>query len=189
MPRAGLTPAAVVNLAGDLADTEGYEAVTLASLAAHLNVRAPSLYKHLTSLADLQRRLGLDGMRGLTDALRDAAVGRAGADALRAVANAYRRYARDHPGRYAASLRAPAVHDSDGAALAADLTALMADIVRGYHLDGEAVIHAVRTVRAALHGFTALEQANGFALPFDLDDSFDHLVNTLDYGLRQQEPA
>ena len=46
------------------------------------------------------------------------------------------------------------------------------------------VIHAVRAVRAALHGFVALEALGGFGLPVDREASFDRLVAALAAGLR-----
>jgi Tetracyclin repressor-like, C-terminal domain len=44
-----------------------------------------------------------------------------------------------------------------------------------------------RIVRAALHGFIALEANEGFGIPLDLDESFARLVSTLDRG--SAEPA
>src|ERR1700751_4684481 len=102
MPRAGLDTDAVVDAAARLADADGLESVTLARLAAELGVRAPSLYAHVDGLEDLRRRLGARGARELADALGRAAAGRAGTEALVAVADAYRAYARAHPGSYAA---------------------------------------------------------------------------------------
>jgi AcrR family transcriptional regulator len=184
MPRAGLTLALVVARAGDLADLHGYDALNLAALAEQLGVRVPSLYKHITSLSDLQRRLAVEGLRGLGEAQRAAAVDRAGSDALHAVAHAYRHYAHTHPGRYAAAVRAPAPDDQEAQTVATGLTRMMLAIMRGYHLDGDAALHAVRAARAALHGFTALEQAAGFGMPYDIDTSFDQLITILDAGLR-----
>ncbi len=189
MPRAGLTPTVLVTHAGDLADRDGYDSLTLAALAGQLGVKVPSLYKHVASLADLRRRVALDSLRGLDEALRGAAVGRAGSDALRAVAHAYRRYAREHPGRYTAGLRAPGPDDEEGRAVAAGAAELVLAVVRGYGLHGDAALHAVRAVRAALHGFSSLEQAGGFGLPYDVDVSFEHLVTTLDTGLRHRSAA
>lgn len=185
MPRAGLTPELVVARAGELADRDGYDALTLATLAGLLGIKVPSLYKHVTSLADLQRRLRVAGLRELDDHLRSAAVGRSGTEALLAVGRAYRRYAREHPGHYAAGLRAPDAADSEEVApVAGRLFELVLAVMRGYGLEGDDALHAVRGVRAALHGFVALEQAGGFGLPQDVDTSFEHLLTTLDAGLR-----
>ena len=56
-------------------------------------------------------------------------------------------------------------------------------MLRGYGLNGEDAIHGARIVRAALHGFVALEANEGFGIPLDLDESFARLVSTLDRGL------
>jgi AcrR family transcriptional regulator len=184
MPRAGLTPDSVVACAGELADRDGYDSLSLAAVAARLGVRLPSLYKHVSGLSDVQRRVALEGLRGLDAAVRGAAVGRAGGDALRAVGAAYRTYAHQHPGHYVATLRAPGPDDEAARALAGGLTELMLAVMRGYGIDGDDAVHAVRFVRAALHGFVALEHAGGFGLPYDVDASFDGLLGRLDVALR-----
>lgn len=183
MPRAGLTPDVVVAAAAHLADAGGYDRLSLAAVAERLGVRVPSLYKHVGSLADLQRRLATAAQRDLDVRLRDAAVGRSGRDALAAVARAYRAYGHEHPGRYTAALRVPDPADAGAREAARSLTGLMLAVVRGYGLEGEPAVHAVRAVRAAMHGFVALEHANGFGLPLDVDDSFERLVALLDAGL------
>jgi AcrR family transcriptional regulator len=99
MPRAGLSTAAVVGAAAELADADGLEGLTLARLAGAVGVRTPSLYNHVGSLDDVRRGVALVALREIGDALRDAAVGRARDDALVAMAHAYRDYARAHPGR------------------------------------------------------------------------------------------
>ena len=184
MPRAGLTASTVVASAGDLVDRDGLDALNLTAVAGQLGVRVPSLYKHVGGLADLQRRLALLGLCDLDRTLRDAAVGRAGRDALTAVCHAYRAYGQAHPGRYTAALRAPGTDDEELQTAANRVLDLMLAVLHGYGLHGEAAIHAVRTIRAALHGFVALEQAGGFGLPYDLDDTFAQLVTVLDGGLR-----
>ena len=44
-------------------------------------------------------------------------------------------------------------------------------------------VDAVRSFRAALHGFVRLELDGGFGMPDDVDASFDHLVGLLVDGL------
>jgi hypothetical protein len=41
------------------------------------------------------------------------------------------------------------------------------------------MIDAVRMLRAALHGFVALEAAGGFGLPQSVDGTFTRLVDSL----------
>jgi len=180
MPRAGLDADGVVSAAASLADAEGLDRLTLARLAARLRVRAPSLYAHVDGLPDLRRRLADRGAGALAAALQAAAAGRAGGDALAAVADAYRAYALAHPGSYAVLQLAPEVADSDAARHLVDVVVA---VLRGYGLEGDDAIHAVRVIRAALHGFVLLETGAGFGLDLDLDESFARLVATLDKGL------
>jgi AcrR family transcriptional regulator len=181
VPRAGLDPEAVVAAAASIADADGLEAVTLARLAAQLGVRTPSLYSHVGGLDDLRRRLAARGARELADAMLQAAAGRAAGDALRAVAAAYREYARAHPGSYAAAQRSADVRDDANAARA---VRVVTAILAGYGLEGDEAIHATRAVRAALHGFAALEGGGGFGIALAVDETFERLVDLLDRGLQ-----
>jgi AcrR family transcriptional regulator len=185
MPRAGLDANAVVAAAAAVADADGLDAVTLARLAADLGVRAPSLYTHVAGLPDLRQRLAARGARELAAALGAAAAGRSGSDALAAVAAAYRAYAAQHPGTYAAAQRAQDLREGDARAAAGAAVDIVVAVLRGYGLEGEEAIHATRIVRAALHGFAALETDEGFGIPLDLDATFARLVAVLDAGLGQ----
>ncbi len=184
MVRAGLDSEAVVSAAAALADAQGLGAVTLVRLADRLGVRPPSLYAHVGGLGDLRVRLAARGARELTAALRSAAAGRAGGDALLASAHAYRAYALAHPGTYTALQRAPQAGDHAAEDAARELVDVVLAVLRGYGLEGDGAIHAARAVRAALHGFVALEVGDGFGLPLALDDSYEELVAVLDRGLR-----
>jgi AcrR family transcriptional regulator len=183
MPRAGLDTAAVVAAAAELANADGLEAVTLARLAGRLGVRPPSLYAHIAGLEDLRRRLGARGAHELTAELQAAAAGRAGRDALTAVAGAYREYAKAHPGAYAALQRVPDSSDSEAVSAAARLVDVVLAVLRGYGLEADDAIHGARVIRAALHGFVALESGEGFGIPLSLDASYARLVAVLDRGL------
>ncbi|MBV9682464.1 MAG: WHG domain-containing protein [Solirubrobacterales bacterium] len=187
MPRAGLDATAVVDAAARLVDADGLDSLTLARVAATLGVRGPSLYSHVDGLEDLRRRLGARGARELAEALGRAAAGRARSDALQAVAEAYRAYAKAHPGRYAAAQRARELSGSDEAIAAGGAAVeVVLAVLRGYGIEGEDALHATRTIRAALHGFVQLEAVGGFALDLSVDESFTRLIATLDRGLRPE---
>jgi AcrR family transcriptional regulator len=186
MPRAGLDPEAVIAAAAKLADADGLQTLTLARLADRLGVRAPSLYAHVGGgLADVRRRLGTRGARELAAALQVAAAGRSRRDALRAVAHAYRAYAHAHPGTYAAMQRAPEAHDAEAGLAARELIGVIIAVLDGYGLGDDEAIHAVRVMRAALHGFVSLEQDGGFRMPVALERSYERLIAILDLGFSQ----
>jgi len=128
-------------------------------------------------------RIAARGAEQLAGRLQAAAAGRAGPQALAAVAAAYRAYAREHPGAYAALQRAPGP-DEEAVPAAGDIVATMLAVLAGYGLQGDEALHATRAVRSALHGFAVLEAQGGFGLPLSLDESFAALVALLDRGLR-----
>ncbi len=49
-------------------------------------------------------------------------------------------------------------------------------VLRGYGLDDSAATHAIRRLRAAVHGFADLESGGGFGLPEDIETTFDGLI-------------
>ena len=174
----------VVRTAAMLADEVGLEQLTLAQLAEQLGVRIPSLYNHVAGLAGLRRELALHGMRELVDRLRRVAVGKTAGEAIAAVADTYRAFAHEHPGLYAASLRAPDPADPELRAAGAELVELVLALLAAYHLDDESALHAVRGLRSVIHGFVALEAAGAFALALDRDESYRRLVRVFIDGLQ-----
>ncbi|MGN9810701.1 TetR/AcrR family transcriptional regulator [Micromonospora sp. BQ11] len=184
MPRAGLTPQTVVRAAADLADEVGLDRLTLAAVAARLGVALPSLYKHVRGADALHQQLSALATAEIADEMTTAATGRAGVDALRSVAATYRAYARRHPGRYPATQRAPDPADAAHRAAGERAVTVVYAILRGYGVTGEPAVDAVRSFRAAVHGFVMLEAAGGFGLPRDVDRSFDRMVDGLDAAYR-----
>lgn len=185
-PRPGLDEAAVLRAAADLVDAEGWEALSLARLAEALGVRTPSLYNHVAGLEGLRRGLALMGVRELRDRMGRAAIGKSGPDALFAIADAYRDFAKEHHGLYAASLRAPTPDDAPLIAAADDTLAIIHAVLAPYGLDEAAEIHAIRAFRSLVHGFVSLELAGGFGMPYDLEESYHTLVRLLILGLERQ---
>ncbi len=174
-----MTALRVVEEAEAVADEVGLPGLTLAAVAARLGVRLPSLYKHVEGMPALQRDLAVRAKTDLARALGTAAVGRSGAEALVALGRAYRTWAHAHPGRYPATLRAPAAGDDDDLAASSAAVGVVLDALTAYHLEGDDAVDAVRALRAALHGFVALELAGGFGLPVDVDRSFSRLLDGL----------
>lgn len=177
MPRVGLTRDRVVEEAASLADEVGLSRMTLAALADRLGVRQPSLYKHMDSMAGLQRSISLQSKRELGDVLARAAVGRSGADAIHAMSHAYRAWALKHPARYEASNMMPAPGDAESEAASLASIQIIADVLAAYELEGDDAVDAIRAFRSTLHGFVSLEAQGGFALSASIDRSFERLVH------------
>ncbi|WP_305787235.1 TetR/AcrR family transcriptional regulator [Symbioplanes lichenis] len=184
MVRAGLTTERVVRAAADLADQGGFETLTVSELARHFGVKVPSLYAHVRGSQDLRTRVALLAFEELADRAAEAVAGRAGKDALVALANVYRDYAREHPGRYDAT-RLRLDHETAAASAAPRHSQLLRAVLRGYDLSGEEQTHAVRLLGAAIHGYVSLEQAGGFehSAP-DTQRSWSRALDALDALLR-----
>lgn len=189
MPRAGLNRQAVIEAALAIIDEGGADAfrdLTLASVAGRAGVAGPSLYKHIGSLDDLRRELAVASVRSLTGALSEAAIGRAGAEAVVALARTVRDFAERHPARYSAAQQAGDPNhpeDAELIAAGADSVAVIRTSLRGYDLTPEQEIDAIRAFRSAVHGFVMLELGGGFGLTRTLDDSFEALTTMLTSGL------
>ena len=190
MPRAGLDPATVTEAAAALVDEIGFDQLSMGLLAERLGVKTPSLYKHVTSQADLAHRIAVLAGNELSDAIRDATQGRSGHDALAAGARAMRTYVKEHPGRYAAgnSARSTGPDDPLVPAVTRVLASLSA-MLHGYRLDPAEEIHAMRMLRSMMHGFATLEVSGGFQIDTDVDESFDWIVAFVDQGLRATTSA
>ena len=189
MPRAGLTPAVVVAEAARLADEVGLDRLTLATLAQRLGVALPSLYKHVRGLDAVLQKLSALATAELAAELVVAAAGRSRGDAVRATAEAWRGYARRHPGRYQAAQRVPDPDDPEHVAAGERAVQTVFAVLRGYGLAGDDVVDATRAFRSALHGFVLLENGGGFGLPVDVDRSFQQLVAALEVALRNWPTA
>ncbi|WP_329242637.1 TetR/AcrR family transcriptional regulator [Streptomyces sp. NBC_01478] len=184
MARAGLTPERLTLAGAELADEVGFDQVTVSALARRFDVKVASLYSHLKNSQELRTRIALFALEELADRVSDALAGRAGKDALAAFADAYRDYAREHPGRYdAARLRL----DPETAAASAGVrhAQMTRAILRGYDLAEPDQTHAVRMLGSVFHGYVSLELAGGFehSAP-DARESWTWIVDSLDTLLR-----
>jgi AcrR family transcriptional regulator len=185
MPRAGLTAADVVQAAADIADERGYQQLTIGLVAARLGIRAPSVYKHVSGLAELQHQLATRALAELGDAVATAVAGRAGRDALAGLARACRDYVVAHPGRYAATVGAEFAGPGDPLLAASTrVIELIAAVLRGYDIPEPDLVHAIRTVRCVLHGWCMLQLTNAFQWSGDVERSFEQLISFMDNGLR-----
>jgi AcrR family transcriptional regulator len=183
--RAGLDKQAVIEAAAQLVDEEGIDQLSLGRLAERLGIRTPSLYNHVAGLSGLKHDLALYCLRDLLDHTTRATIGKSRAEAINALADAYRLYAKQTPGRYALTQQAPDPGDLESQALAQQVVDIVRAILVPYKLSDEDDIHAIRGLRSIVQGFVSLEVTGGFGLPVDLDASFHWLINIFVAGLDQ----
>lgn len=181
--RIGLTRERLVSVAAQLADEYGFEHLTLAGVAKRLGIRIPSIYNHVDGLPGLRRELALLGGRQILEMVLHAVRGKSADDAVTAIASTLRYYAIDHPGLYAASVRAPAADDLEAQRLSGEIVGIIMDVFKSYRFDDIEAIHAVRGLRSVIHGYVMLEKAGGFGMPIDREESYQFLVESFLIGL------
>ncbi|MBM9460597.1 WHG domain-containing protein [Nocardioides sp. zg-536] len=180
--RGRLDQEAVLRAAEVLVDRDGYDALTMTSLAAELDARVSSLYNHVANLEDLRALIQVRAMRMLGEHVRAAAMGHAGAEGLRALSHALRSFARSHPQRYAALTRPPIDREAFFSA-ALDAIEALAVMVRSAGLPEDRLIQTGLAVFAALHGFVSLEVAgyfgdlSGTSGEVDLDQVYAEVID------------
>lgn len=169
----GLTLEQVVEAATVIADRDGLETITLASLASMLGVRSPSLYNHVDGLAGLRRQLTFHASGLLATEMADSIEDLSGTDALHALAAQLRSFAHRHPGLYATFLPAPTPEeDPDLAAALFEPVGVVGSVLGDMDIDPMSMIPLIRALRASVHGFVDLELGGSFGLPDDIDESF-----------------
>ena len=176
-PRKRLDREAVLAAAEALVDRDGWANLTMTALANELGVKVPSLYNHIPNLEALRGELQLRTLRDIGALLNRRAMGRTGETAMRALAESFRRFATEHPGRYDLAMRAPVDRDAFAAA-SVHAGAALAAVIRSYGID-DTSFEMQLSAFAALHGVLVLEHADFFPPGIDVDRVFELVLDAL----------
>jgi AcrR family transcriptional regulator len=171
MPAHAQTSTAAVVAAGRrLLEEHGPGALTMRQVADAVGVRPPSLYKRVRSRSDLFRLILEDAADELTTVTEAAAGSGDPAAGLRAMAAAYREFARANPVTYTLMYAPQAMPGAtarsvrSSAPLLRVVTALAGP---------EQALPAARTLVAWANGFIMMELAGAFRLGGDLEQAWD----------------
>ncbi len=182
MEKSRLNLPAIRDAAIDLIDQEGFEALSLSAVAVALGVGPSALYGHVEGLDGLRYLVAVRSTDNLTTAVRNAAVGTAGDDALAAMGAAYREFSIEHPGQFASTLLPPRSDEDALAAANRSLIEVFELVYGAMGLPPEESQLAARSTRSAIHGFLALEHTVGTSDAHDAE--YQHLLDTIQRGLR-----
>jgi AcrR family transcriptional regulator len=178
---ARLDPEQVVVAAERLVVRKGWEALTMAALAAELGVRAPSLYRHVESLDALRRALRLRTSVEIAEAVRTAVMGKSGSEGLHALAAGYRDYAKANPVRYLGQLNLAG--DEEIRAAGRRLGEAAYAVLASFGLSAAELPVATAQLTAIVHGFVGLELVQTIDWVTDPDAAFHGLVDIYAAGL------
>jgi AcrR family transcriptional regulator len=153
----------ILAVAEDLLEQEGPAALTMRRLASELGIKAPSLYKHVSSRDDIEAGLQARALVSMGEELAASDTGLAG------IAAAYRAWALAHPRLYELSTRRPLRRDELPPGVEA---AAAAPIVAA--VDGDE--HLARALWAMAHGLVDLELSHRFPPDADLDRTWARAI-------------
>ncbi len=173
----------IVTTAADIADVNGLENITLTAVANRLGVRKPSLYNHIAGLPELRGQLAIWGTNQLQAKISEAAIGKAKHDAITAMADAYRLFAKQRPGLYKSIVSSPDRNNLELKTAIQSMMAVISTVLEPYNLVASDNTHAIRGLRSLMHGFASLEAAGWFAAPIDREESYHLLINTFIRGI------
>lgn len=150
----------IVDVARGLLEREGPEGVTMQAIADQLEIRSPSLYKHVANRRAVEIELLTRGFTEQAAAFAEAIAG--SSDLVAAIAQAYRSWAAANPRLYTFMTSNPLPRDElpegiEEAAAAPLVTAVGGDTERA------------RALWAFAHGMVSLELAGRFPADADLE--------------------
>jgi AcrR family transcriptional regulator len=169
---------AIVAAGRSILDADGLDGLTMQRIAVAVGVRAPSLYKRVQGRGDLIRLIANDVAIELTRTLECAAASGDPRLDLRAIAEAFRGWARAHPEAYHLLFdRLP-----EGERVDPEVNARSSEVLlrTAAALGGqEHALEAARTVVAWANGFLNMELAGAFRLGGDVDRAFDYGIDRI----------
>jgi AcrR family transcriptional regulator len=159
----------IVQEALGLLEREGPDGLTMRALADRLQIKAPSLYKHLDDKEELEAMLIAESFRAMGDALHQAVdelpARTSKRKALGELARVYRAWALAHPHLYRLATEGELPRDRLPEGLEAWTAEPLVRIAGGEH--------EARAAWAFAHGMTILELDGRFPGGADLDAAWD----------------
>lgn len=175
---------AILEEAAKMADERGAQSLTLKSLAEQLGIKPPSLYKHFSGgLDEINTELMLYGWSLMEKSVINSAVGRSGDEAVMAICQSYRSFARNHKGLYEIMQWYNMYQSEKHLKATEGMVNVMMRIMDAYEVETEEKVHTVRMLRSFLHGFAMLESHSVYGSPYPVDDTFDFSVKTIINGI------
>jgi AcrR family transcriptional regulator len=161
----------IVDVARQLLEEHGSDGVTMRAIAERLEIRAPSLYKHITDKHEVEVALIAQGFIEQAQAFTTA-IGELPDDPVAAIGGSYRRWAMANPHLYALMTTNPLPRDDLPEGIE---NAAAAPLLRAVNGDPD----QARALWAFAHGMVSLELAERFPPGANLDAAWTTGLNRL----------
>lgn len=150
----------ILATAMDKVAQDGIDKLAVRSLASALDLTPNALYRYFPSLAAIEAALANESRLRLLETLKRAAAKKSPKGAIRNIARAYVRFAREQPHVFSLTLMPSATDTEDGTSHVESWSFVLKQVTRIY---GEAKApEAAVVLWAFLHGMTVLEGAGVF---------------------------
>lgn len=184
MSKKGLSRALIIDTALQLVDGGGSLACSMRELAEVLEVKAASLYNHISGMDDLMSQVGLRAVELRTAAQLEAIGDKTRFDGLSALADSYHDFAMAHP-HLDWVIMGLQRNLSPVLPQAGELTMQpILKVLNSYDLSDDDKIHWQRCLRATMHGFCLHQHIGAFSqsdLP--VRDSYRLAIRCIHDGL------
>lgn len=188
MPRQGLSKEKIVRAAATLIERSGTGEFSMHALAESLHIRTASLYNHVESMEDLMVAICAYALEMQRDAEMNAICGKSHHNAIFALADAYRAFAKEHKELYRLIINTAAFSGERLREISQCIVEPFMTILAHTALNDEEKCHWQRVFRGILHGFVSQEQAGFFShLPVNAEESFQTAIRCYTDGLAQAE--
>ena len=157
-------------------------------LAEDLGIKTASLYNHVDNMETLLAEVCRYGLCLQKEVEMQAMEGAHGEDAVRRLADTYRRFAKEHRELYGLIMSMSAKNQQVRDDAAVLFTDPLKKMLEEFHLKEEENIHFRRLFRAIVHGFVSQEEQGFFShYPASVEDSFHFAVQCYIDSLKQGE--
>lgn len=184
----GLDKEQITKAAKRLIEQNGFDSFSMRQLAENLGVKTASLYAHIDSMESLLTDVGLLALQEQKEYQLAATCGKHRDEAVMSLAEAYRRYAKEHGELYRFIMKMPVGNDDALRQAAAVVTAPAMQVLEDYSLTDEQKMHRQRILRGIMHGFISQEENGYFShYPVDAEESYRIAIGCITDEIHAQE--
>lgn len=188
MSRNGLSKEKVVKSAVALIEQSGTAKFSMRALADSLHIKTASLYNHIEGMETLMIEVCIHTLHIQRDIEMNAIVGKSYSEAIPALANAYRTFAKEHKELYRLSMNTAVSIGKQLNEISRCIVEPFMTVLAHTALSDEEKYHWQRVLRGIVHGFVSQEDAGFFShLPADVDESFNTAIRCYMDGLMLAE--
>ncbi|MGD9839316.1 MAG: TetR-like C-terminal domain-containing protein [Afipia sp.] len=152
-------------------------------IAADLVTEMEAFFGKVDTIPQMKQALAIAGYQGLRRQIEKAIEGKAGSDAVRAMALAMRSFALGSPGLAVASFRDPEVDNPEYQKAAGELAQTVLRVFSNVGITDESAKHAIRILKSLVRGFVLGEMSAPVARPMEYQKSYVFAVEMFVSGL------